>query len=244
MATLNRCGSKLPIRRLLERLEERYGRARMISRFDPMEELVSCMLSQHTTDATSFPTFTKLRETFPDWHDVVEAGPERLADVIRGAGLANQKSKNIIGALQKIHEACGEYSLEFLRPQSTAAAREWLMTLPGVGPKTASIVLCFAMGRPAIPVDTHVYRVSWRIGVIPEGIGENKAHDLLLELVPSDLAFRYHTALIQHGRLTCRAPSPLCDKCEVTDSCRWFQAGRPNRSIARTTTTRMKSKGA
>src|SRR5215213_10128858 len=104
-------GKKVPIEELLVRLEEVYGRPRLISRFDPMEELVSCILSQHTTDASSFPAFTKLRETYPEWHDVIEAGPERLADVIRGAGLANQKSKNIIGSLTKIKERTGEYSL-------------------------------------------------------------------------------------------------------------------------------------
>jgi endonuclease-3 len=204
----------------------------MISRFDPMEELVSCILSQHTTDASSFPAFTKLRETYPDWHDVVAGGPERLADVIRGAGLANQKSKNIIGTLNQIRERTGEYSIESLRPMSTLEARSWLMSLPGVGPKTASIVLCFAMGREAIPVDTHVYRVSWRLGLIPEDVGENKAHDLLLKAVPGDLAFRFHTALIQHGRMICRAPLPICELCPVTDRCRWFKRGGPQKRKA------------
>ena len=204
----------------------------MISRFDPMEELVSCILSQHTTDASSFPAFTKLRETFSDWHDVVDAGPERLADVIRGAGLANQKSKNIIGTLALIKERTGDYSLESLRALSTIEARSWLMSLPGVGPKTASIVLCFAMGREAIPVDTHVYRVSWRLGLIAEEVGENKAHDLLMKFVPGDLAFRYHTALIQHGRMVCKAPLPLCEACPVTDRCRWFKVGGPRKRKA------------
>ena len=214
-------------RELVERLEEVYGRPRMISRFDPMDELVSCILSQHTSDANSFPTFTKLRETFPEWQDVVDAGPERLADVIRGAGLANQKSKSIINTLTEIHRRNGRYDLENLRTMPMLDARRWLMELPGVGPKTASIVLCFSMGQEAIPVDTHVYRVSWRIGLIPEDVGENKAHDLLLTLVPPDLAFRYHTTLIQHGRVTCRAPLPICEQCTVTDLCQWFKKGGP-----------------
>lgn len=106
-------------------------------------------------------------------------------------------------------------------------ARAWLMSLPGVGPKTASIVLCFCFGQGAIPVDTHVYRVSWRLGVIPEDIGEAKAHDALLQVVPPKDAFRYHTALIQHGRITCRAPLPLCEVCPVTDLCRWYKKGGP-----------------
>ncbi len=228
------------IRELVECLEGVYGRPRMISRFDPMEELVSCILSQHTTDASSFPAFTKLRETYPDWHDVVEGGPERLADVIRGAGLANQKSKNIIGSLKGIKERTGDYSLESLRALSTLDARAWLMSLPGVGPKTASIVLCFAMGREAIPVDTHVYRVSWRLGLIPEDVGENKAHDLLLKLVPGDLAFRFHTSFIQHGRMICRAPLPVCDACPVRDRCRWYKTGGPRKRQAELALARRK----
>ena len=229
---------RFPVRELVERLEERYGRARMISRFDPMEELVSCILSQHTTDASSFPAFTKLRETFPDWQEVVDAGALEVAEVIAGAGLKNQKAKSIIGTLSLIKERTGEYSLESLRQMPTLEAREWLMSLPGVGPKTASIVLCFAMGREAIPVDTHVYRVSWRVGLIPEEVGENKAHDLLMQVVPGDLAFRFHTALIQHGRLACRAPLPICDICPVTDLCRWYKKGGPQKRKAELALTR------
>jgi endonuclease-3 len=203
----------------------------MISRFDPMEELVSCILSQHTADANSFPAFTKLRETYPDWQAVIDAGQFELADVIRGAGLANQKSKSIIAALTEIHRRNGEYSLENLRSKPMLEARKWLMELPGVGPKTASIVLCFALGMNAIPVDTHVYRVSWRLGVIPE-IGENKAHDELLKVVPPELAFRYHSTLIQHGRTICRAPFPSCEICSVTDLCQWFRSNGPAKKRA------------
>lgn len=209
---------------LVERLEAEYGRARMIPRFDPMEELISCMLSQHSSDAASFPAFTHLRETYQDWQAIVDAPQPELADVIRGAGLANQKSKSIIKTLTAIKERTGDFDLELLRTMPMLEARTWLMELPGVGPKTASIVLCFAMGMPAIPVDTHVYRVSWRVGLIAE-VGDAKAHDLLLAIVPPDLAFRYHTALIQHGRLTCKAPVPLCSQCVVTDLCDYYQKG-------------------
>lgn len=217
------------VREVVGKLEAVHGRPRQIARFDPMDELVSCILSQHTSDANSFPTFTRLRETFPTWEEVAEQSPERLADVIRGAGLANQKSKSILGSLRAIDEAFGDYTLEPLRRMPTLAAREWLMRLPGVGPKTASIVLCFAMGRETIPVDTHVYRVSWRIGIVPEETGETKAHDLLLKRVPADLAYRYHTVLIQHGRTICRAPLPDCERCPVTDLCRWFRKGGPEK---------------
>ena len=191
----------------------------MIARFSPMDELISCILSQHTSDANSFPTFTKLLEAFPTWEKVVEAGPELVASVIQGAGLSNQKSKAIVGSLNLIDDKFGDYTLDPLRFWPTDEARKWLETLPGVGPKTASIVLCFALGKHAIPVDTHVFRVSWRLGVIPKEIGENKAHDVLLKIVPEDLAFRYHTALIQHGRKTCTARSPKCGVCVFASNC-------------------------
>jgi endonuclease-3 len=224
--------SRLPIEGVIEALEATYGAHRMIARFDPMEELVSCMLSQHTADANSFPAFTKLRETYATWQDVVNAQPEQLADVIRHAGLANQKAKNIIRALQLIRERAGDYSLEHLRNMSMDEAKHWLMALPGVGPKTASIVLCFSFGMDAIPVDTHVYRVSWRLGLIPEGVGEAKAHDLLLEIVPSGLAYRFHTSFIQHGRTICKAPVPLCACCPVSQCCAWFAKGGPDKRRA------------
>ncbi len=210
------------VRAILGRLEAVHGQARHLPRFDPMDELVSCIMSQHTTDANSFPAFTRLREAFPEWEQMVLAGPERVADVIRDAGLANAKSKNIVKCLQIIHERTGAYSLEALREFTTEAATAWLLELPGVGPKTAAIVLCFAMGRGTIPVDTHVYRVSWRLGFVPEGVGEAKAQAILERTVPADLSFRYHTALIQHGRTICRAPKPLCVNCPVTNACALF----------------------
>lgn len=208
---LRRIGIRSPgeIRRLVERLEEVLGRPRRIARFDPLEELVSCILSQHTTDAASFPAFTRLRETYEDWADIAAAQPAEVAKVIARAGLANQKAKSIIGCLRAIKEKTGAYSLEVLRDMPTLQARDWLTELPGVGPKTASIVLCFSFGRETIPVDTHVFRVAKRLGILPETIDEKKSHDVLLELVPEDLAFRFHVALIQHGRTVCRAPARL-----------------------------------
>ncbi len=200
-----------------------YGRTRIGARFSPMDELVSCILSQHTSDANSFPTFTRLLEQFPSWSAMAEATEEEIALVIAQAGLARQKSKAISGSLRRIYEQFGAYSLDALRAWEPAVAREWLQSLPGVGPKTASIVLCFAFGKHAIPVDTHVFRVSWRLGLISKSIGENRAHNVLQDLVPHGLAFRYHTALIQHGRKTCRAKSPSCEACVLRANCQWHR---------------------
>jgi endonuclease-3 len=101
-------------------------------------------------------------------------------------------------------------------------ARRYLMGLPGVGPKTAAIVLCFALGRNVMPVDTHVFRVSWRLGLIEKKIGEAKAHDALQALVPDELTYRYHVAVITHGRRVCKAPIPRCSDCVLSDICRWY----------------------
>jgi endonuclease-3 len=207
---------------LISELEAIYGVARRLARFDPMDELVSCILSQNSSDKNSFPAFTHLRATFPEWDQVVAAGPDLLADTIRSAGLANQKAKSILGCLEAIHRRAGAYSLELLRPMPTLEARDWLLELPGVGPKTAAIVLCFSFGRETIPVDTHVFRVAKRVGLFGEEINETKAHDVLLRLVPGDLAFRFHAALIQHGRNICQAPTPHCELCPICDRCRWF----------------------
>ena len=229
---------------VVEALEVRYGFSRIIARFEPMDELISCILSQHTSDSSSFPAFTHLRATYPDWQQVVDAGPAQLADVIRKAGLANQKAKSIIACLNAIYERVGEYSLEFLRSMPTLEARKWLMELPGVGPKTASIVLCFSMGRETIPVDTHIYRVSWRIGIIPDDIGEVKAHDYLMTVVPPELAFRYHIDLIQHGRVVCKAPLPDCSNCPIVDRCQWYKKDGPAKRKAELSKARTQNRKA
>jgi endonuclease III len=217
---------------IVRRLEEVFGETPYTVRFDPTEELVACILSQHTSDANSFPAFYRLRDRFKSWQDLVDAGHEQVAEVIKSAGLANQKSKSIIRCLTEIRNRTGGYSLALLKEMSLIEARSWLTSLPGVGPKTASIVLCFALGLPAIPVDTHVYRVSWRFGLIPEAIGESKAHDLLLDIVPPHLAFRFHMALIHQGRAICKAPLPNCEACTLKTDCLWYKAGGPQKRAA------------
>lgn len=216
------------IREIVGLLEAQYGVPEWEPRFSPMDELVSCILSQHTSDANSFPAFYRLKERFPTWQEVVAAGPEAVANVVRSAGLANQKARSIVACLNAIRQRNGGYSIDNLKGTPLREARKWLEELPGVGPKTASIVLCFSFGLGAIPVDTHIYRVAWRLGLIPEGIGEAKAHDRLLEVVPEDLAFRFHVALIRHGRAVCKAPLPKCEQCAVAESCWWFSVGGPD----------------
>lgn len=210
-------------------LEADYGVPVHEPRFEPLDELVSCILTQHTSDANAYPAFERMKAVFPTWEAVVDAGPEALSGVIRSAGLANQKAKHIVACLGAIKERTGGYDIGHLSKLTMRDGRDWLMALPGVGPKTASIVLCFAFGMGAIPVDTHVHRVSMRLGMIPAGCTEAKAHDLLLDLVPPALAFRFHVALIRHGRQVCKAPLPRCQSCAILNRCRWFREGGPEK---------------
>lgn len=215
--------TKASIRRLVHDLEAVYGQPPFVIRFAPLDELVSCILSQHTTDATSFPTFHYLRSVAPTWEEVAAMSQEELANVIRRCGLPNQKARSILGCLAEIRRRHGSYTLEPLASMPMEEARQWLETLPGVGPKTAAIVLCFALGMPAIPVDTHVFRVAWRVGLIPKSAGEAKAHVLLQHSVPEDLAYRFHATLIVHGRTLCNARKPKCEECPVRRRCDFYE---------------------
>jgi endonuclease-3 len=212
-----------PVEAILARLEARYGVAQWEPRMEPLEELIHCILSQHTSDANSFRAFRALREAFPSWQAVVETPTERVAAVIRSGGLANQKAPRIQAVLRTLYQLRGDYTLDWLREMDTEAARRFLLSLPGIGPKCAAIVLCFALGRPVIPVDTHVFRVSWRLGLIPRSIGEAKAHQVLEAMVPPELVYRFHVALIRHGRALCKAQRPLCTQCPLTDLCEYYR---------------------
>jgi endonuclease III len=161
-----------PIDEIIARLEQLYGTPEWKPRQNPLDELIHCILSQHTSDANSFRAYRLMRERYPTWEAVANAPVEELAATIRSGGLANQKAPRIQAALRAIEAAHGDYSLDWLRDLPTPEARRFLLSLPGIGPKCAAIVLCFALGRPVIPVDTHVFRVSWRLGLIPKSLGE------------------------------------------------------------------------
>ena len=177
------------------------------------------MLSQHTSDANAERAFHALRAAYPTWGEVVAARPQVLSDVIRLGGLANTKAPRIQAILREILEREGAYDLSVLRSLDDPGAREYLTSLPGVGPKTAAVVMAFALGRDAIPVDTHVHRVSRRLGLIPPKASAERAHDLLHELVPDELKGPLHVGLIRLGRQVCKARRPLCGGCPLADLC-------------------------
>ena len=214
-------------REVVRRLDALHGRPEWRRRMDPLDELVACILSQHTSDANSGRAYRQLRERFPSWQMVMDAPVEAVEEAIHPGGLAASKAPRIQAVLRTVAERNGgSLSLDFLQEMDTDSARRYLLSLPGVGPKTAAIVLCFSLGRPVIPVDTHVFRVSWRLGFFDRRVGEAKAHDLLQQVVPQEDIYAFHVHLIRHGRQVCKAQRPRCEACPLTDLCAFFQAGQ------------------
>ena len=210
--------------RLLEvdrRLARVYGRPQWHSHGPPLDELIATVLSQHTSDANTARSFAGLRARFPTWDDVVAAPTEEVAAAIRAVGLAETTAPRIQRILQIVQDQCGDDFFNLLHSLPLSEARDWLMALPGVGPKTAACVLLFSMGRAAMPVDTHVYRVSLRLGLLDPGLSADAAHEALDLLIGPDreLTYALHLNLIQHGQDTCRARKPACGRCCLADLC-------------------------
>ncbi len=204
-------------------LNEVYGRPERSSSGPPLNELVGTILSQATTDANTDRAYAELVARFPDWESVMNAPPEAVIAAIRSAGLANTKGPRIQAALRTIYEERGELSIDFLGDMPVPEAMAWLTRLEGVGPKTASIVLLFSFGRAAFPVDTHVYRVTGRLGLIPPRMSANQAHDFLAALGAPETYYPMHINLIRHGREICHARSPQCHICPLQDYCDFYR---------------------
>jgi endonuclease-3 len=204
-----------------ERLETNYGRHRWSSHGEPIDELVGTILSQHTSDQNTARAFASLKEVFPRWEAVAAAATGDVAEAIRMGGLANIKAARIQAALAHVQDRFPDGDMSSLRQLSVGEARSMLTEIPGVGPKTASCILLFALGMPANPVDTHVHRVAWRIGLIPANTRPEPAHDLLETSLGTNLdtVYSFHINMISHGRSVCRARSPRCDRCVMLDLC-------------------------
>ncbi len=204
---------------LLARLGPVYGPLNWKQRRDPVSELVVTILSQHTSDLNAERAFGQLLAIFGSMNAVADAEVVAIADCIRSGGLAQQKAPRIKAALNRIVEERGSLDLDFLRELPLADAKAWLRALPGVGPKTAAVVLCFSLDMPALPVDTHVHRVAKRLGLIGDKVTADQAHDLLESLVAPEDVYRFHVYLITHGRRVCRSQRPLCESCVLADIC-------------------------
>ena len=206
---------------VVRRLLAFYGEPTWRNPLPPLDELVSTILSQNTNDRNRDQAFNRLREALPTWEQVRDAPVERVIDAIRVAGLGNQKGPRIQAVLQQITEERGSLDLSFLAEMPLEEARQWLLHFKGVGRKTAAIVLQFSLGRPAFPVDTHIYRVSGRLGLRPQGISLEQAHNLLeASMAPADY-YAAHLNLIRLGREICHARNPQCGQCPLNDICEY-----------------------
>lgn len=210
---------------VLARLLEVYGVPTWRDPLPPIDELVSTILSQNTNDRNRDKAFYALNNKYPDWEMVRLAPVEEIVEAIRPAGLANQKGPRIKNILNEIFAERGDLDLNFLAELPLEEARQWLLKFKGVGRKTAAIVLQFSLDRPAFPVDTHIYRVTGRLGVRPDKLNLEQTHDLMEKIIDPASYYAAHLNLIRLGRETCHAQKPDCLNCPVQHLCLFYKKG-------------------
>ena len=197
----------------------------------PVDELVSTILSQNTNDKNRDRAFEALQKKYPSWEEVRDADTQELISTIRTAGLANQKGPRIQNALKEITCTCGTINLDFLTDLFAEEASQWLMELKGVGPKTAAIVLLFSLNLPAFPVDTHIYRVTGRLGLRPEKMNAEQAHQYLANLFPVETYYAAHLNIIRLGREICQARKPKCFDCPLIELCEYYETVQTDSTV-------------
>ena len=212
------------VARIYEKLVGAYGIPPWQPSGDALGELIATILSQHTSDINSERAYRQLRAAFPSWEEVRDAPVEAVEAAIRSGGLAQQKARRIQQILRILTErlAGGPLTLDALDTMPLEDALAWLRELPGVGPKTAACVMLFSLGKPAFPVDTHVWRVTTRLGLLGAREDANDAHETLQALIPPEWRHTMHIDLIRHGRQICYARKPACFRCPLTAECRYF----------------------
>ena len=213
-----------------QRLLQFYGEPIWRNPLPPIDELVSTILSQNTNDVNRDRAFDALRKRFPTWEEVRDAPEEEIIAAIRPAGLANQKGPRIQTILRAITRERGQLDLSFLDEYSADEALAWLLKFKGVGPKTAAIVLQFSLGKPAFPVDTHVHRISGRLGLRPVKMSADQAHAHLAAQFSPETYYAAHLNIIRLGREICNARKPKCDQCPLTDLCDYYKTSRENKA--------------
>jgi endonuclease-3 len=211
--------SKRRVLAIRDRLREMYGVPVNEPNRRPIDELVLTILSQHTNDRNSRRAFKLLKEAFPTWEEVRDAPVAAVEEAIRPGGLARQKAPRIQAILRELGE---EPNLGWTETAPIEESRDYLLSLPGVGRKTAACVLIFSWGLPEIPVDVHIFRVGGRLGLFPAKASFERAHDEMLAIVPPEDAYELHVNLIRHGRTLCR-PKPRCGECELRRMCPWYK---------------------
>jgi endonuclease-3 len=216
---------------LIDRFEEverlldiTYGPRILRESDDPVSGLIGTILSQNTSDTNSSRAIGTLRDRFPTWELVRDAAVEDLIDAIRSGGLANRKAPRIHSVLNEIERRQGDIDLGFLEEMPLEEAKSWLTSMHGVGAKTAACVLLFSLGQPAMPVDTHVHRVSLRIGLVPPRTSPERTQVILEALLGDDAqrVYAFHVEMIEHGRVICRAQRPRCPECPLREHCDYY----------------------
>ena len=215
---------------LIETLQREYGRQTRYSTKSAMDQVIATTLSQRTNYADEKAAYDRLLATYGDWKGVAAAPVEGIETCIQTSRWPEIKAPRIKEIINTIIEQYGEPNLDFLKEMPVDEAKELLMTLPGVGHKTATFVLLFSLRRPALPVDTHVHRVSTRFGILPKKITQAKSHDALLDMLPKDAdeLLNFHKLLFKHGQRVCTYSHPRCGKCVVAERCRYFREQRQN----------------
>ncbi|HYY98015.1 MAG TPA: hypothetical protein VE642_05450 [Pyrinomonadaceae bacterium] len=209
-----------PVGYVVQNLERAYGvPVNKWEGWDVLDMLVSVILSQATSDVNSARTFDALKKRFPTWEAVLRARESTIADTIRLGGLANQKAAVIKNLLKQIKEREGSLDLSFLRGAGAEDAARYLSQFRGIGPKTVACTLLFACGAEIFPLDTHIFRVLRRVGLIPAKCSDEFAHRVMNRLVPAGKFYSLHVNLIRHGRKLCRPRDPLCGRCPVVEYC-------------------------
>ena len=209
----------VPVALVKERLNSIYGPIEWRPRMIAIDELIFTVLTQNTSDLNAERAYDSLRKVLPTWGQVIEAETQQVADAIKHGGLSNQKSVRIQKILVEILKRIGHFDLEFLAARPLEETREWFTSLPGVGPKTAAVVMAFSLKMPAFPVDTHIHRVSKRLGLITEKTTADQAHPIMEDLIPEDDRYDMHVLLITHGRQICKARIPQCPRCPLAQEC-------------------------
>lgn len=210
------------IRDINQKLKDFYGGPEPPQDQSGIDYLVETILSQNTNDINRDKAFKQLKEKYETWEEVENAEREELIDTIRVAGLGPTKAERIQEALRIVREDQGDYDLEFIGDMSVEDGKAWLTEIPGIGPKTAAIILCFYFRKPVMPVDTHVHRISKRLGLVPEDASRTKAHEILEEKVPDDIKYEFHRLLIDHGREHCKARNPTCGEGPIPEYCKFY----------------------
>jgi len=215
-----RVAEEKPVRYVVQNLERAYGvPENKWAGWDVLDMLVAVILSQATSDANSDRTYDALKRRFPTWESVLAAREQTLADTIRLGGLANQKARVIRDLLRQVRERHGSLDLSFVGRMPAREAARYLSGFRGVGPKTVACTLLFACGAEVFPLDTHIFRVLRRVGLIPARCSDAFAHEVMDRLVPAGKFYSFHVNLIRHGRALCRPREPVCDRCPVVEYC-------------------------